>query len=40
MSFTLNAKKAASASWEGSFNHPFITELQAGTWIQRSFVII
>lgn len=31
MSFTLNAKKAASASWEGSFNHPFITELQAGT---------
>ncbi|WP_208559744.1 thiaminase II [Marinilactibacillus kalidii] len=31
MSFTTMAKQAALASWEGSFNHPFIKELQAGT---------
>lgn len=31
MSFTAKARQAAAASWQGSFSHPFITELQLGT---------
>lgn len=31
MTFTTRARQAASASWQGSFSHPFITELQSGT---------
>ena len=31
MTFTEQAKEQAQASWQGSFQHPFITELHEGT---------
>ena len=31
MTFTEQAKDQAQASWQGSFQHPFITELHEGT---------
>ncbi len=37
MTFTEKARQAAAASWQGSFSHPFITELQAGTLDQNIF---